>query len=130
MNHMLVNKSMSNSKMFNSKLVTVNMLNNRLKNINNKILNTNNRILNTNNRILNTNNNINKKIDDSNKNQVKNLTDNVNRLDAKLSLAEKATDEKRRISMRLTSIELYKIESDATKRIGLMRLINNTINPR
>lgn len=33
MNHILINKSMSNSKMFNAKLVTVNMFNNRLQNI-------------------------------------------------------------------------------------------------
>ena len=76
---------------------------------------------------------LNNKIDDSNKTQVNNLNDNVNRLEAidkKILLAGKATDEKRRISMRLTLIELYKIEPDATKRIGLMRLINNTINPQ
>jgi hypothetical protein len=123
MNHMLVNKSMSNSKKFGANLVTIKMINNRLKNINNRLLNNNNNI---NKKTVE----LNKKIDDLNKNQVKNLNDNINRLDSKLSLAEKATDEKRKISMRLTLIELYKIELDATKRIGLMRLINNTINPQ
>ena len=121
MNHMLVNKSMSNSKKFGANLVTVKMLNNRLKYINNRLLNNNNNI---NKKMVELNN----KIDDSNKTQVKNLNDNVNILDAKILLAGKTTEEKRRIGMRLTLIELYKIELDATKRIGLMYLINRTIN--
>ena len=137
MNHMLVNKSMSNAKMVNAKMVNAKMVINVA--INKKIVQLNKKIdiktatLNTKiaNLIISQDVKLNAKVkilEDLNIIQDANLFNNFRILDEKMFLAEKTSNEKSKISMRLSLIDLYKIESDSTKRKQLILLINKAIN--
>lgn len=134
MNNLLVNKSASNAKMVNAKMSDT-TINKKIAVLNKKIdiqiaaLNKKTATLNTKTATLNTQT---AELITSQADNVRILenfnTSQDSNLIAKMLLAEKTRYEKSKISTRLTLIELYKIESDATKRNHLIRLINRAIN--
>jgi hypothetical protein len=137
MNHMLINKSMINAKMINAKMINAKMINAKMVNntIHKKIAELSKKIatLNTKTDKLNISQDVNlnakvKILEDLNIRQDANLFYNFGILDEKLVLADKTRDEKSKISMRLSLIDLYKIERNFTKRNQLIILIDSAIN--
>jgi hypothetical protein len=123
MNHMLINKSIVNAKMFNAKMPN-NTINKKIDALNKKIaaLNKKTAALDIKTTALDTQTTA---LDTQ---TTALFTSQDANLIAKMLLAEKTRYEKSKISTRLTLIELYKIESDATKRKHLIRLIHSAIN--